>query len=202
MNELIKITTGSDGRQAVNARDLHTFLESKQEFAHWIKGRIKKYGFVEGVDFVSFDNFIKRAKGGTTQKEYALTLSCSKEISMVEGSERGKQARQYFIKCEAAARNLPAVALQYENRIASLEGKLKQIEASTGVMADNYTILGYCRSCNIYLSPETANEAGREAAKICRQRGIPIQHVPDARYGIVNSYHRDILREVFSNKLI
>ncbi|MFS1539527.1 MAG: antA/AntB antirepressor family protein [Candidatus Phlomobacter fragariae] len=33
--------------QTVNARDLHVFLESKQDFSTWIKKRISEYGFVE-----------------------------------------------------------------------------------------------------------------------------------------------------------
>lgn len=35
----------NNGQKAVNARDLHAFLESKQQFADWIKGRISRYGF-------------------------------------------------------------------------------------------------------------------------------------------------------------
>lgn len=39
-------------QQAVNARDLHKFLESKQDFSTWIKARIRKYGFIENEDFI------------------------------------------------------------------------------------------------------------------------------------------------------
>lgn len=35
-----------NGTQVVSARELHTFLESKQNFADWIKNRIEKYGFI------------------------------------------------------------------------------------------------------------------------------------------------------------
>ena len=35
MKALIKITE-SNGQRAVNARDLHQFLESKQHFSNWI----------------------------------------------------------------------------------------------------------------------------------------------------------------------
>lgn len=42
----------------VNARDLHSFLESKQEFLHWMKNRVKKYNFTEGTDFIAIDNSI------------------------------------------------------------------------------------------------------------------------------------------------
>ena len=49
MKNLIPIQE-NNGKKAVNARDLHAFLESKQEFANWIKNRINKYDFVEGQD--------------------------------------------------------------------------------------------------------------------------------------------------------
>ena len=39
-------------RQAVNARDLHKFLENKQKFSTWIKARIRKYGFIENEYFI------------------------------------------------------------------------------------------------------------------------------------------------------
>jgi hypothetical protein len=55
MNDLIKITpTAIDGRsvQTVNARELHVFLESRQEFTVWIKNRIEQYGFTQNIDFV------------------------------------------------------------------------------------------------------------------------------------------------------
>ena len=50
MKEIIKIEE-RNGQQAVNARELHQFLESKQDFSTWIKSRIKKYDFVENQDF-------------------------------------------------------------------------------------------------------------------------------------------------------
>lgn len=72
MEELIKITE-KDGRRAVNARELHAFLGSKQEFANWIKNRIEKFGFVENQDYEVFDNSVKNPEGGRPQKEYALS---------------------------------------------------------------------------------------------------------------------------------
>lgn len=73
MEEIIKITE-RDGQRVVSARELHLFLESKQEFSNWIKSRIEKYDFVENKDFTSFDNIIKRENGATVRKEYAITI--------------------------------------------------------------------------------------------------------------------------------
>jgi len=99
MNELVRITE-NNGKSLVEARELHQFLESKQEFVNWIKKRIDEYGFVEGQDFTSFDKIIKREKGATTLKEYSLSLDMAKELAMVERSDKGRKARQYFIEVE------------------------------------------------------------------------------------------------------
>lgn len=107
MNELIKITE-RDGKRAVNARELHQFLESKQDFSTWIKSRVEKYEFVEGQDFCSFHKIVERETGATTRIEYALTIDMAKELSMVENNEKGRMARKYFIECEKIA-NAPAL---------------------------------------------------------------------------------------------
>lgn len=96
----------NNGSKAVNARDLHAFLGSKQEFANWIKNRIEKYDLVENVDYVVFHNSMKNLEGGRPQIEYALTIDAAKELSMVEGNEKGKQARRYFIACEKKLQEL------------------------------------------------------------------------------------------------
>ena len=98
MEELIPISE-NNGKRAVNARDLHAFLESKQEFTHWISNRIRQYDLVEDEDYQIltsnevFDKSIKNPKGGRPRVEFALSLDCAKELSMVEGNEKGKQAR-------------------------------------------------------------------------------------------------------------
>lgn len=99
MEEIIKIED-HNGKRAVNARELHGFLESKQEFANWIKNRIKQYGFVENQDFEDFDNFVRNPQGGRPAVEYALSIDMAKELSMVENNEKGRIARKYFIACE------------------------------------------------------------------------------------------------------
>lgn len=103
--EVIKIEE-NDGKQAVNARELHQKLGSKQEFANWMRNRIEKYGFVENQDYSSFDNFVKREKGGSVRKEYALSLDMAKELCMVENNDAGRRIRKYFIDMENEARKL------------------------------------------------------------------------------------------------
>ena len=93
-------------KQTVNARELHAFLDSKQDFSTWIKARITEYDFVEHQDFVLFHNFMEK---GRPRIEYFITLDMAKELSMVERTAKGKQARQYFIDCEKRAQAVPQI---------------------------------------------------------------------------------------------
>jgi anti-repressor protein len=114
MKDLINIqqqTMGTEQTRTVNARDLHAFLESGQEFANWVKARIVKYNFIENIDFLVFDKIIKNPDGGRPSKEYYITLDMAKQLAMVENNERGLQARLHFIECERVARSVMVPAI-------------------------------------------------------------------------------------------
>jgi phage anti-repressor protein len=96
--EVQKHKIGNETVNAVNARELWNKLESKYQFADWIKNRIEKYGFVEGVDFVRFQEKLKA--NNATKYEYFISLDMAKELSMLENNDAGKIARRYFIDCE------------------------------------------------------------------------------------------------------
>ena len=119
MNDIIKIETTSEG-SVFSARELHQFLESRQEFANWIKNRIEKYDFEESKDFyklyfdiegnpleIKLDKFIKQGTQEVKRVnriDFVITLDMAKELSMIENNAKGKQARKYFIECEKKLR--------------------------------------------------------------------------------------------------
>ena len=88
--------------QLCNARELHAFVKSKQEYATWIKNRINEYGFIQDEDYL----VITERTNGRPRKEYHITLDMGKELGMVERNERGRQIRQYFIRCERTLKAL------------------------------------------------------------------------------------------------
>jgi anti-repressor protein len=91
--ELIKINEN----RLVSGKELHCFLGVGRDFSTWIKEKIKKYDFVENTDFIIE---ITTPQNGGIAKDYVMTIDMSKELSMVENNEKGKEARKYFIKCE------------------------------------------------------------------------------------------------------
>lgn len=108
---------------SVDARELHSFLESKQEFSNWIKNRIEKYQFTENEDYIVFDKSVKNPKGGRPEIDYILTLDMAKELGMLEANQKGKQIRKYFIEVEKYAYALA------EKREEDLKEKLKNKES-------------------------------------------------------------------------
>lgn len=96
MEELIRIRENEKGEKVVSARELHSFLEIGTRFDNWIK-RMFAYGFSENVDYV-LCSFLDAYNQYVI--DYVISLDCAKEISMIQRSKKGKQARQYFIACE------------------------------------------------------------------------------------------------------
>jgi anti-repressor protein len=139
MNELIKIQEHNN-QMLVDARELHAFLGSKQDFSNWIRNRIEKYGFIEGQDFTSFNKIIEREKGGTTRIEYALTTDMAKELCMIENNEKGKVARQYFIQKEKEANSRIALSLPTRKELALMvvqaEEQIEELELMNSNQAE------------------------------------------------------------------
>ena len=68
---------------------------------------------------------------GQTSFDYALTLSSAKEIAMLNGGEKGKQARKYFIECEKIVKDLqeinPKLPQTYSEALRELADKNDKI---------------------------------------------------------------------------
>lgn len=139
VKELIKI----DQNRKINARELHNFLESKQDFSDWIKKRIRDYGFEEGKDHTI--KTWKRAIGQLPRTDYLLTITMAKELCLVENNEKGKQTRLYLIEVEKRLKNMTQVSkaplsieeilsqnvqilIQHREQLNQMEGRLNLIE--------------------------------------------------------------------------
>lgn len=95
MNDLVKVTN-ENSKLTVLGRDLHKFLEIETPYTIWVK-RMLEYGFIENHDFVTI---MLESTGGRPSENHQITLDMAKEISMIQRSPKGKEARQYFLECE------------------------------------------------------------------------------------------------------
>ena len=133
MNELIPVTVNENDEQVVSGRELHEFLEVKTPYAQWFE-RMTEYGFTEGIDHCTIlcdgEGFGKAA----TRTDHAVRIDMAKELCMLARTEKGKQARQYFIAVDKAW-NSPEMVMtralrMAENNINSLKienNKQKQL---------------------------------------------------------------------------
>ena len=118
MNELIKIEE-RNGEQLVSARELRKFLEVKTEFKIWFSRITEKYNFIENKDFIRVYQKCSTLGGVQEKVDYLLKISMAKEVAMVSNTPKGKQAREYFIKCEEAWNSEDMIlsrALQIQNK--------------------------------------------------------------------------------------
>lgn len=106
LTSTLSIRTDENGNPAIDARELHLYLNSKQDFSNWFNHRIQTYSFVLGKDFL-LNKFIEQdnTHGGHNRKDYYLTINMAKELCMLERNEKGRQARRYFIEMENRAQN-------------------------------------------------------------------------------------------------
>lgn len=98
--ELIKVNENEEGQATVSGRELHELLEITTPYAKWFN-RMCDYGFEEKQDYIVTDIFVPNSKGGKqTQVDHIMSIDMAKEIAMLQRSEKGKMARQYFIELE------------------------------------------------------------------------------------------------------
>lgn len=163
-NELIKVTYDNN-RRTTSARDLWEFLDRPyKQFNKWFD-KYKEYGFTENQDFRALSTKILTAQGNSVDaKDYEITVDMAKELCMLQKSEKGKIARQYFIDLEKKW-NSPEVvmarALQMANtQITQLQSKVEEDKPKV-IFAEAVTT-----------SPTTI--LIRELAKLLKQNGVDI----------------------------
>ena len=124
--KLPTIQENQDLQQAVSARELHEFLDSGERFSRWFDRQLQ-YGFVEGQDYLGCA--FTHGLANKEIQDYFISVDMAKEISMIQRSDKGKQARQYFIECERKS-SQPVIALpDFTNPVEAARAFADQYEA-------------------------------------------------------------------------
>ena len=209
MNELkdllpiVPADIGGEAINAVSARDLHCFLEVGKDFSTWIKDRIKKFDFDEGVDFVKVDSPVSgNQRGGDRRSiEYYISLSMAKELAMVERNAKGKQARLYFIECEKIAKTavqqaafqIPhtlsealRLAADLEEKRVALENQIKEdapkVSYAKLVEGREKGVIIDLVAKKLNVKPHWLRQFMREVIHWLRRDGAPMQWAVDLDY--------------------
>ncbi|HDA6425592.1 TPA: phage antirepressor KilAC domain-containing protein [Staphylococcus aureus] len=164
IGEMFNIQEKENGEIAISGRELHQALEVKTAYKDWFP-RMLKYGFEENTDYTAIAQKRATAQGNMTHYiDHALILDTAKEIAMIQRSEPGKRARQYFIQVEKAW-NSPEMIMQRALKIAN--NTINQLE--TKIERDKPKIV----FADAVATTKTSILVG-ELAKIIKQNGINI----------------------------
>ena len=143
--------------------------------------------------------------------DYAISIDMAKELSMIQRTEKGKQARLYFIECEKklkAIDNKAQLLLDIYNggeKAIAASKKLHEIEAAP--------IKAELKEANIQLQKDKQWWSIKRVAiitntswkdydwrklKVASEKtGHEVKKVFDANFGAVNAYHEDAWKEVY-----
>ncbi|UAK17595.1 phage antirepressor KilAC domain-containing protein [Sporolactobacillus terrae] len=97
MNQLIPTHQTENGELKVHGHELYEFLLIKERYSKWFE-RMTGYGFTEGVDYSPYQ--MVHPQNLQMIEDHKMTINMAKEISMLQRTQRGKEARQYFLKLE------------------------------------------------------------------------------------------------------
>lgn len=164
IGQMFNIQEKENGEIAVSGRELHGALEVKTPYKKWFE-RMSEYGFEENVDYSTVGQNCPIANGGFQfVTDHALTLDTAKEIAMIQRSDKGKQARQYFIQVEKAW-NSPEMIMQRALKIADNTNKQLQLQ----IERDKPKVL-FADS----VAGSTSSILVGELAKLLKQNGVDI----------------------------
>lgn len=128
MNELIATAHNEQGEIILSGRELHEFLEISTEYKKWFS-RMIEYGFEENIDFVKVTQKSLTSSTGQNLTDHHLKLDMAKEIAMIQRTEKGKHARQYFIHLEKMWNSPEMImkrALEYaDKKVLELKTKIE-----------------------------------------------------------------------------
>lgn len=132
MNELLKLDYSKE-ELTVSGRELHQFLGVETRYNDWFK-RMCEYGFTENIDFYSILSKTQ-VSGGRPSIDNQLTISMAKELCMIQRTEKGKMARQYFLSIEKAW-NTPDMVMSRALKMADRTINHLQIENASLLVAN------------------------------------------------------------------
>jgi anti-repressor protein len=128
----VKAQLNDEVVQTVNARDLHKWLESKQDFSTWIKRRIKQCQFIENVDYMLLHQKVEQVSGAKYMNEYFISFDMAKHLCMLEKTTKGHNVRMYFIEQEKIARNISNELMSQFNRAVLEFEKISDLASQAG----------------------------------------------------------------------
>lgn len=190
MQTPIEIALGIDENGMTTARKLYEFLGmDSRNYSRWVRNNISENEFAEeNVDYWVFVIKEENPLGGRPTTDYRLTASFAKKLSMMAKSEKGEQARKYFVHVEDGMKEL---ASRFQNMSPELRAvlvvdqRVTRVEEKADTLEERFNDFEQ----NLPLLPEDADDVSKEVKK----RVVEILGGKDS-----NAYHdKSLSQKVF-----
>lgn len=114
-------------------------------------------------------------------------------VELPQDDEVLPQSADVVTRADLAVLGAAIVSEMMKQFLPMIQNQTRQIE----FVQDYYSIKGYASKLGQQIAFSDALALGRLAGKLSREQGKEIRKVDDEAFGRVNSYHVDILKEVF-----
>ena len=224
MNELtvlehnnIRVITTEQLAKAYGCRAIHIQQNFKNNRERFVEG--KHYFKLEGADLKAFKDSLENIESVVGSRAPSLILWTKQGAarhSKMLGTERAwdvfdeleesyfnpmrNMTPEEFLLFSAQRMVEQAKAIKAANaRIDKVDERLLEVESKQMTIDEHhYTIIGYANLRGVRgVSRDAAARLGRRASAMSRKQGYHIGKEYDAKYGLVNTYHVDVLQEVF-----
>ena len=224
MNELtvlehnsIRVMTTEQLAEVYGCRAIHIQQNFKNNRERFVEG--KHYFKLEGADLKAFKDSLENIESVVGSRAPSLILWTKQGAarhSKMLGTERAwdvfdeleesyfnpmrNMTPEEFLLFSAQRMVEQAKAIKAANaRIDKVDERLLDVESKQMTIDEHhYTIIGYANLTGIRgVSRDAAARLGRRASAMSRKQGYHIGKEYDAKYGMVNTYHVDVLQEVF-----
>lgn len=211
MNDLQIINYGN--RLMVNSREVAVMVEKNH--SHLMRDIQGYMDVLRKSNFGLSDFFIESTYLSSQNKELPCYLISKKGCDMVANKMTGEKGvlftAAYVTKFENMEKQLKTPTSIEDVLIASLQSmkdiKLKQAQHDEDIKLlaaklethskDYFSIAGYASLRGFKVDVSRANLLGKKASKLSRDYEVDIGRVTDPRFGQINTYHLDVLKEVF-----
>ena len=135
----IEVLLKIDDEGYTTARNLYEFLElDKSNYAKWCKKNILDNPYAEeNIEYIINSSFSTSLTGRGTYTDYKITSDFAKKLSMTSNSERGEQARNYFIAVEKKLKEKIENENKKNNALIAIINSKNDIEQALAIR--NYT---------------------------------------------------------------
>lgn len=142
----IEIAMQIDDEGFTTARRLFAWLEFEpSHYARWLKDYITDNPFADEKEFSPL--MAKTSKiGGRPSLDYRISVTLAKKIAMMAKTERGEQARNYFVGCEQALAKLAEQARRTEIERAKGIAVRQALTKAIQVSSENERMHGHAYS--------------------------------------------------------